>query len=151
MKEFSGRVTLVTGTTGIGRAIALRFAAGGAQVVACGIEAVANEELARDAAKVYAGARDPASLADAQRRHGERIVPVRLDVTSDDERLPRVQVLAHSQTVRRGRARASREKGALAPGPHLGCAALIPRRRVALDEIRARPREVAEVVADLDA
>src|SRR5437588_5148505 len=52
MKEFSGRVTLVTGTTGIGRAIALRFAAGGAQVVACGIEAVANEELARDAAKL---------------------------------------------------------------------------------------------------
>jgi len=52
MKEFSGRVTLVTGTTGIGRAIALRFAAGDAQVVACGIEAVANEELARDAAKL---------------------------------------------------------------------------------------------------
>jgi meso-butanediol dehydrogenase/(S,S)-butanediol dehydrogenase/diacetyl reductase len=49
MKEFIGRVALVTGTTGIGRAIAMRFAAGGAQVVACGIEAAGNEELARDA------------------------------------------------------------------------------------------------------
>ena len=52
MKEFAGRVTLVTGTTGIGRAIAKRFAAGGAQVVACGIEPVGNEELAREAAKL---------------------------------------------------------------------------------------------------
>jgi NAD(P)-dependent dehydrogenase (short-subunit alcohol dehydrogenase family) len=49
MKEFAGRVALVTGSTGIGRAIAKRFAAGGAQVVACGIEAAGNEELARDA------------------------------------------------------------------------------------------------------
>ena len=52
MKEFAGKVALVTGTTGIGRAIAKRFAAGGAQVVACGIEAAGNEELARDAAKL---------------------------------------------------------------------------------------------------
>jgi len=52
MKEFAGRVALVTGTTGIGRAIAKRFAAGGGQVVACGIEPAGNEELARDAAKV---------------------------------------------------------------------------------------------------
>jgi len=49
MKEFAGRVALVTGTTGIGRAIAKRFAAGGAQIVACGIEEAGNEELARDA------------------------------------------------------------------------------------------------------
>ena len=49
MKDFAGRVALVTGTTGIGRAIAKRLAAGGAQVVACGIEAVGNEELAREA------------------------------------------------------------------------------------------------------
>ena len=48
MKEFAGRVALVTGTTGIGRAIAKRFAEGGAQVVACGIEATGNEELARE-------------------------------------------------------------------------------------------------------
>jgi meso-butanediol dehydrogenase / (S,S)-butanediol dehydrogenase / diacetyl reductase len=52
MKEFAGRVALVTGTTGIGRAIAMRFAAGGAQVVACGIETAGNEELTRDAAKL---------------------------------------------------------------------------------------------------
>jgi len=51
MNEFTGRVAVVTGTTGIGRAIAMRFAAGGAQVVACGIEKAGNEELARGAAK----------------------------------------------------------------------------------------------------
>lgn len=42
---------MVTGTTGIGGAIAIRLAAGGAQVVALGIEAAANESLARDAAR----------------------------------------------------------------------------------------------------
>jgi len=52
MKEFAGKVALVTGTTGIGRAIAKRLAAGGAQVVVCGIEAVGNKQLARDAAKL---------------------------------------------------------------------------------------------------
>src|SRR5271157_814766 len=52
MKEFAGKVALVTGTTGIGRAIAMRLAAGGAQVVACGIETAANEELTRDATKL---------------------------------------------------------------------------------------------------
>ena len=45
-----GKVAIVTGTTGIGRAIALRFAAGGASVLACGIDVAANNELARDAA-----------------------------------------------------------------------------------------------------
>jgi len=45
MKEFSGKTALVTGTTGIGRAIALRLAEGGAQVVACGIDSVANDGL----------------------------------------------------------------------------------------------------------
>ena len=49
MKEFAGRVALVTGTTGIGRAIAKRFAAGAAQVIACGIDTAANEELSREA------------------------------------------------------------------------------------------------------
>jgi len=46
MKEFSGKVAVVTGTTGIGRAIALRLAGGGAQVVACGIEPAGNQGLA---------------------------------------------------------------------------------------------------------
>ena len=38
MQEFEGKVAIVTGTTGIGRAIAKRLAAGGASVVSCGIE-----------------------------------------------------------------------------------------------------------------
>jgi meso-butanediol dehydrogenase / (S,S)-butanediol dehydrogenase / diacetyl reductase len=45
MKEFENRVAIVTGTTGIGRAIASRLAAGGCTVVACGIETTANQEL----------------------------------------------------------------------------------------------------------
>jgi meso-butanediol dehydrogenase/(S,S)-butanediol dehydrogenase/diacetyl reductase len=49
MKEFENRVAIVTGTTGIGRAIAKRLAAGGCIVVACGIDASANQELQRDA------------------------------------------------------------------------------------------------------
>jgi len=48
MKEFQDRVAIVTGTTGIGRAIAKRFAVGGCSVVACGIEASANRELQRE-------------------------------------------------------------------------------------------------------
>jgi len=51
MREFEGKVALVTGTTGIGRAIAMRLAAGGAHVVACGIEAAGNDELSHEAAK----------------------------------------------------------------------------------------------------
>jgi meso-butanediol dehydrogenase / (S,S)-butanediol dehydrogenase / diacetyl reductase len=45
MKEFENRVAIVTGTTGIGRAIAKRLASGGCSVVSCGIEAPANHEL----------------------------------------------------------------------------------------------------------
>src|SRR5271156_5833715 len=52
MKEFAGKVALVTGTTGIGRATAKRFATGGAQVVACGIDRTANTELANEAAQL---------------------------------------------------------------------------------------------------
>src|ERR1700675_852795 len=49
MKEFDGKVAIVTGTTGIGRAIAKRFAAGLGDMLACGIEAAANAELALEA------------------------------------------------------------------------------------------------------
>ena len=49
MKEFENRVAIVTGTTGIGRAIAKRLAAGGCSVVACGIESSANQELQQEA------------------------------------------------------------------------------------------------------
>jgi meso-butanediol dehydrogenase / (S,S)-butanediol dehydrogenase / diacetyl reductase len=52
MNEFSGRVAVVTGTTGIARSIARRFASAGAHVVACGIEHQANQELAHEAKKL---------------------------------------------------------------------------------------------------
>ena len=50
MKDFEDRVAIVTGTTGIGRAIAVRLAVGGCRVVACGIDRAANDELQREAA-----------------------------------------------------------------------------------------------------
>lgn len=46
MSDFTGRVALVTGTTGIARASALRLAAAGAQVMALGIDRKGNAELA---------------------------------------------------------------------------------------------------------
>lgn len=49
MTEFENRVAIVTGTTGIGRAIAKRLAVGGCKVVACGIEETANRELQQEA------------------------------------------------------------------------------------------------------
>ena len=49
MKEFENQVAIVTGTTGIGRAIAKRLAAGGCSVLACGIESSANHELQQEA------------------------------------------------------------------------------------------------------
>ena len=58
-----GSVALVTGANrGIGRAIT---------------EAL----LERGADKVYAAARKPATLADLRERHGDRVVPLELDVT----------------------------------------------------------------------
>jgi meso-butanediol dehydrogenase / (S,S)-butanediol dehydrogenase / diacetyl reductase len=51
MNDFAGKIAIVTGTTGIGRAIALRFATGGAQVVSCGIDTASNQELTRETAK----------------------------------------------------------------------------------------------------
>ena len=59
----NGRVALVTGANrGIGRAF---------------VEAL----IARGAAKIYAGARDPGTLADLVGRHPDRIVPIKLDIT----------------------------------------------------------------------
>jgi NAD(P)-dependent dehydrogenase (short-subunit alcohol dehydrogenase family) len=46
MAEFAGKVALVTGTTGIGRAVALRLAGEGARVVAFGIDEAGNAALA---------------------------------------------------------------------------------------------------------
>ena len=45
MKDFEGKVALVTGTTGIGLATARRLAAGGGAIVACGIDRSANEAM----------------------------------------------------------------------------------------------------------
>ena len=47
--EFRGKVALVTGTTGIGLACAMRLAQGGASVLACGIDEAANAALTSDA------------------------------------------------------------------------------------------------------
>jgi len=48
--DFENKVAIVTGTTGIGKAIANRLARGGARVLACGIDADANQALEREAA-----------------------------------------------------------------------------------------------------
>lgn len=48
MKEFENKVAIVTGTSGIGRAIAKRLANGGCRVAACGIEGSANRELKQE-------------------------------------------------------------------------------------------------------
>jgi meso-butanediol dehydrogenase/(S,S)-butanediol dehydrogenase/diacetyl reductase len=48
MNEFQNRVAIVTGTTGIGKAIALRLASAGCSVIACGIDAKANSELQQE-------------------------------------------------------------------------------------------------------
>ncbi len=65
--QIKGTVALVTGANrGIGRAL---------------VEAL----LARGAAKVYAGARKPETLAELVEKSGGRVVPVRLDVTRPND------------------------------------------------------------------
>jgi meso-butanediol dehydrogenase/(S,S)-butanediol dehydrogenase/diacetyl reductase len=48
MQDFTGKTAIVTGTTGIGKAIAKRLAGGSARVLSCGIDSKANEELAHE-------------------------------------------------------------------------------------------------------
>jgi meso-butanediol dehydrogenase / (S,S)-butanediol dehydrogenase / diacetyl reductase len=50
VNEFQNRVAIVTGTTGIGRAIALRLALADCSVAACGIDPKANSDLHQEAA-----------------------------------------------------------------------------------------------------
>ena len=60
----AGKVVLVSGSNrGIGRALTIEF-------------------LERGAKKVYAGARDTATLASLQAQYGDRLVPVTIDVTN---------------------------------------------------------------------
>jgi NAD(P)-dependent dehydrogenase (short-subunit alcohol dehydrogenase family) len=66
--DIRGRTALVTGAN---RGLGLTF-----------VEAL----LARGAARVYAAAREPASLDAARDRAGARLVPVRLDVTRAEDR-----------------------------------------------------------------
>ena len=56
MKEFEGKVALVTGTTGIGLATARRLASGGAAIIACGIDRAANAALKAELEGSAAGA-----------------------------------------------------------------------------------------------
>jgi meso-butanediol dehydrogenase/(S,S)-butanediol dehydrogenase/diacetyl reductase len=67
MEDFIGKIALVTGTTGIGRAGAIRLAQGGAQVMAIGIDEAAN-----------------AALADAASAAGLSIVTRHADVASPE-------------------------------------------------------------------
>ncbi|MCQ8280058.1 SDR family oxidoreductase [Acetobacteraceae bacterium KSS8] len=68
MSEFSGKIALVTGSSGIGRAIALRLAQGGADVVVLGIDAANN-----------------ASLADTARDAGLSLTVLQADVSEADQ------------------------------------------------------------------
>lgn len=74
-REFEGRVALITGSSGIARAVALRLAGAGAQVFALGVDAAANEDLARAAqaaglpiAVLQGDVSDDASVALAMRQ-----------------------------------------------------------------------------------
>jgi meso-butanediol dehydrogenase/(S,S)-butanediol dehydrogenase/diacetyl reductase len=48
--DFENKMAIVTGTTGIGKAIAIRLARGGSRVLACGIDTPANDSLRHRAA-----------------------------------------------------------------------------------------------------
>ncbi|MGC2635634.1 MAG: SDR family oxidoreductase [Acidobacteriaceae bacterium] len=90
--EFAGKAALVTGTTGIGRAIALRLATGGAQVTSLGIDDAANQELT--------------SLGNDK---GLRLVAVRCDVADPPavervvqwaaERMGRIDILVNAAAI----------------------------------------------------
>ncbi|WP_457579723.1 SDR family NAD(P)-dependent oxidoreductase [Ensifer canadensis] len=81
MTEFAGKVALVTGTSGIGLASAVRLATAGAQVLACGNDAAANQTfdqiaqerglaMASRLADVSVEAEVAAAVAEVVSRHG---------------------------------------------------------------------------------
>jgi NAD(P)-dependent dehydrogenase (short-subunit alcohol dehydrogenase family) len=71
MSDFNGKVALVTGTTGIGRAVALRLAAGGADVVSLGIDEEGNRLLANVNAAIAVRKTDVADPAQVEAAFGE--------------------------------------------------------------------------------
>ncbi len=81
MTEFSGKIALITGTSGIGLASAIRLASAGAKVLACGNDAAANAAFDRIAGErglamasrltdVSVEAEVAAAVADVVARHG---------------------------------------------------------------------------------
>jgi meso-butanediol dehydrogenase/(S,S)-butanediol dehydrogenase/diacetyl reductase len=81
MDDFAGKVALVTGTSGIGRASARRLAQGGAKVTALGIDPVVNAEfdalakadglpMVARMCDVSDDAQVAAAVADCVKRHG---------------------------------------------------------------------------------
>ncbi len=81
MTEFAGKVALVTGTSGIGLASAIRLASAGARVLACGNDPAANETFDRIAGErglamasrltdVSVEKEVAAAVADVVSRHG---------------------------------------------------------------------------------
>ncbi|NRP20323.1 Dihydroanticapsin 7-dehydrogenase [Ensifer adhaerens] len=81
MTEFAGKIALITGTSGIGLASAIRLATAGAKVLACGNDAAANAAFDRIAGErglamasrltdVSVEAEVAAAVADVVSRHG---------------------------------------------------------------------------------
>lgn len=75
--EFQNKVVIVTGTTGIGRAVAKRLARAGARVLSCGIDATANETLRMEASSeklpIETRLVDVSQVEDVQRAVGEAV------------------------------------------------------------------------------
>ncbi len=64
MGEFDGKVALITGTSGIARATALRLAEAGARIVGCGIDQEANAALHAAAPEIAVREADISAPAD---------------------------------------------------------------------------------------
>ena len=62
--DFDGKIALVTGTTGIARAVAIKLSLEGAKVVALGIDQVGNDALAADAPSIMTRRTDVSVAAD---------------------------------------------------------------------------------------
>jgi meso-butanediol dehydrogenase / (S,S)-butanediol dehydrogenase / diacetyl reductase len=90
--EFAGKGALVTGTTGIGRAIALRLAAGGAQVTALGIDEAANREMA-------ALAEDLGFTVIAERCDVSEVQAVESAVESASRRMGGIHILVNAAAI----------------------------------------------------